>query len=275
MSENEPILRIGCTVLVAAARFDDSNEDRWSVAQFGAEANTKELVCEVVSHRAGRWKVLVLFDKTYYTLEAAALKHTAGICPQCAHAGTQGPNNDISLVVGLPGVPAEVIGTGIGTGVGEDSTDDDTPFMTLSSRQRTDLQPSRATQSNPRGQNNGEVTPLEQQSAPGPSRRRTTAQRRRVPPPPPPEVLEIDDPCDEDPSEDESQREEESEEDEEVVEEGDGSGRGRGLGRGRGRGGGRGRGRGERARSPKHDETPTTVKRDRVVWTKNGARNRP
>ncbi len=49
MAEIEPILRIGCTVLVASARFDESNEDRWSVAKFGAEANTKQLVCEVVS----------------------------------------------------------------------------------------------------------------------------------------------------------------------------------------------------------------------------------
>ncbi len=42
MSEIEPNLRIGCTILVAASRFDDNNDDIWFVAQFGAEADTEE-----------------------------------------------------------------------------------------------------------------------------------------------------------------------------------------------------------------------------------------
>ncbi len=84
MSEIESNLRIGCTVFVAASRFDYNRVDRCFVAKFGTKAETEELIWHVVSHRVGRWKVHVLFDDTYYTFNTAALKHTVGSCLQCA-----------------------------------------------------------------------------------------------------------------------------------------------------------------------------------------------
>ena len=96
MSEIDLNLRIGCIIIVAASRFDDNNVDRSSVAQFGIEADTEELIWYVVSHHAGRWKVHVLFSDTYYTFNTADLKHTLGNYPQCAPRESQGPNNTIS-----------------------------------------------------------------------------------------------------------------------------------------------------------------------------------
>jgi hypothetical protein len=65
MSKIEPDLRIGLAVFAAASRFDDNNDDRWLVAQFETEADTEELIWHVGSHRAGRWKLHVLFENTY------------------------------------------------------------------------------------------------------------------------------------------------------------------------------------------------------------------
>jgi len=84
MSEIDPNLCIDNTVFVAASRFGENSDDIWFVSQFGIEANTKELIWYVVCHRAGRWKVHILFDDTYCTLKTAAFKHTVGNYPQCA-----------------------------------------------------------------------------------------------------------------------------------------------------------------------------------------------
>ena len=78
MSEIVPNFRIGCTVFVAASRFDDKNDDIPFLSQFGSEAYTEEIIWHVVSYRVSRWKVHVLFDDTYYTRKTAALQHTVG-----------------------------------------------------------------------------------------------------------------------------------------------------------------------------------------------------
>ena len=96
MSEIDLDLRKGCTIFIAAARYDDNNVNGSSVAQFGIEAVTEKLIWYIVSHLAGRWKVYVLFDDTYYTLKTADFTHTVGNYPQCAPRGSQGPNNIIS-----------------------------------------------------------------------------------------------------------------------------------------------------------------------------------
>jgi hypothetical protein len=93
MSEIDLNLCIGCTTFVAASRFDDNNNDRLFVAQFGIEAGTEEFVRHGVSHRVDLWKVYVLFNDTYYTLKAADCKHnTVGNYPQCAPRKSQGSN---------------------------------------------------------------------------------------------------------------------------------------------------------------------------------------
>ena len=85
--------RLGCTVTVPASRFDVPGEERWSVQQFGEEADTKVLECVIVRQVRHRWKVLVRYDNDYQTLESEALTHTAATCPKCQ---SEGFNNDQS-----------------------------------------------------------------------------------------------------------------------------------------------------------------------------------
>ena len=83
MASTTKIIATGCTVSVPARRFDEPGEDRWSEEQFGAEADEKQLLCNVIGKVRGRWKVLVYYDDTSYSLEEAALTHDSTTCGVC------------------------------------------------------------------------------------------------------------------------------------------------------------------------------------------------
>ena len=65
MDESTPTISVGCTITIPARRFDDPEGPRWSEAQFGDEANTKQLEAVVLRQGGRRWRVRVLHDDTY------------------------------------------------------------------------------------------------------------------------------------------------------------------------------------------------------------------
>jgi hypothetical protein len=277
MSEIEQELKVGCTVWVRAARFDDNDDDRWSVMQFGALADTHELECRLVSHRAGRWKLHVIYDDSYYTLETAALIHKAAICRHCLDIRSQRPHDDPSKAAGPSDVSLQNSGGLRESGAGGEYEDPGTGFSDTDDEPlNKTVIPERRVENRPNPLQTIETRVEEPPPCPRPARARRGRPLRRsnsaAAAPPSTAFDEIDDPHEESASEDNTETSESSDIEEDGVEEDAVSGGGRSGG---GRGRGRGRGRGSKIRSAgssKHAETPTTVKRDNVVWEKGVGR---
>ena len=279
MAAEAPSLRPLCLVTVPATRFDIPGEYPWSEQQFGSEAGTRLLECRVIRKVGGRWKVQVLYDKDYQTLEEEALSHTAASCRQCWPRAEQtiqpiptdaaaGPERPVlPLGGGAPeegrsaDVSVERTGTGTDDAPGEDEDDDlEVPLGAL---QALGSGPPRTQQPT-----NTSEAPM---SAPRehPARERRPSQRAF-------EAslnMQLDDDEMAASSDEASDGELPDLEDASSDEDSDGEdlpvrgGRGRGA-----RGGGGGRAARGQPRSPEHGETETHVKRHRVLWEKGGIR---
>ena len=277
MANEPPSLRAGCTVTVPAARFDIPGDDRWSVQQFGAEADTKVLECRVMRQVGSRWKLLVLFDKDIQTLEEEALSHTEASCRLCwprvrrnippRPTGAAGIEErpDSAPVGGVPADANRARPVPQRTGTSTDSVpndlpeddDEDLPLgnLTLDPQAR---QPA-TTPESPRSAPQGRATRVRRPS------QRAIATMEGV-------DLDEDEMLSDSSEEDLPGLEDATDSDESDDEDLLVSGGRRGGGRG-GRGGrGGGRAGGGPPRSPEHGETETHVKRHRVSWLKGGTR---
>ena len=139
-------LRLGCVVTVPASRFDDGSTERWSVAEFGHEADSKVLDCTVVAMRAGTVKVRVHHDGDRYHLDRAAVSHKPAACPNRRHVASPqvraprqprvGGRCAVSTTLG-PSAAGRQSGHGDnGTGTGDngprdDISDDEAPLHSL------------------------------------------------------------------------------------------------------------------------------------------------
>ena len=125
-----------------ARRFDDDDENRWSVEQFGSEADTMMLEAVVERRIGGRWKVLVVYDNTWYTLEPAALHHSRLTRPRCsAETSDIVPISEPETADPVVSGSGEQLGLEAphshrdahdgGGGMGNDDNDLDAPLFTL------------------------------------------------------------------------------------------------------------------------------------------------
>ena len=278
MAASRRQLHLGCVVTVPATIFDEPNNERWSVAVFGSEANSKALECTVVSMRRGRVKVRVHHDGDRYEFAHAVITHNPASCPKCRSNATPQHLPSLSQRAQAPRTGPDIGGTYFpnggsadapGTGVPAnrtDSDDDDTPLDCLA-RAATGLNLMLDTEEPP---SQATDVPVAQRRA---KRKRQPVVEAEM------EVSEGDTTIlgssDSEARSDEEENLADGDEDfEGSYNEGEspqsrGSGR---LGRGRGRGRGRCTGGRQSARSPPHEDTQERVKRHRLWWTKNATR---
>ena len=277
-------IQIGCTVTLPASRFDDDDEDRWSVAQFGDEADTKQLECLVITRRGKRWKVRVLFDDDLWYLEPECLTHDPASCPRCSSGSGQTlPNPDAEAAAPAHESPArspQRSGAGpdpsdpfdVPSGLDTDS-DDDNPLADLAAAAAA-ATPSEAAAGHGGSEGQNESSGGAPAVADAPVRRPRAAAARAM------QVVaeailsdssEYDSEFDSSLHSGDSDDYEDQDDDSSPAAAGEGAARGRGRGRGRG-GRGRGRGRGRSTADQQHGETETTVTRHNVTWTKGKQR---
>ena len=275
MADSTPELGVGCKVAVFAAIFDEEDEERWSVQQFGSAADTTVLLCEIRCVTRDGWKVNVPYDDTQYTLIDSQFTHDASTCHKCWPIDPStllddpsgfGPS-PLTMRVPTAGMMRSPLGR---DSLGSYDTEDDTALATLAAVTVATLPQPPIPPAEPEpAAPPAALEAFENSGAAAPRRagRPAVAAGRRSAAPP----SEIDDPredgLDESSDDDIPGLEDDSDSDDDTrVPPG-------GLGRGSGRDAVRGRGRGpRRARSPQHAETDEIVQRHRVKWTKGGVR---
>ena len=271
MASNRKSVALGCQVTIPASWFDDPEAERWSVQQFGDEADTRALPCKVVARVRGLWRVHVEYDATTYVVEESAFTHTAATCRSCwPNVEANSPSAPSSAPVGLAAANrGRMSQSGPGTLIcnfaealpeSEDcDLDDDLVIAELAAalvqRRHEPHAAVGETHEGPR---------LDAPQARGRDRRPTTRSVGRD--------VEWDSADDSDlPSLTNSESESESEADDTEEEENPRQEE-RLVSRGRGRAQAALRGRGRGRAGPVHDEDDTTIKRHGLVWTKGVGR---
>lgn len=256
MSETVPGPLPGCTVFVAAKRFDVPGEDSWAEQQFGAEAGSTVLKCTILNRVGTRWKLHVHYDRDCYTVEAAAFIHDPARCSLCSRELAQG-GQDVTAGT----APAEATSSARpadGDLLAEeedldDDNDDDLPLGQFVRNPRIPPRPVDPPQAPPPTEDaepfgdSAAQTAAQQAPAGRRAARRAVVRAGAAMSAALGALAEVDDPLEEEASESDSDDDSESSDEEEEVPEAARAGRGRGAARG-GRGG-RGGGRGRRARS--------------------------
>ena len=268
-------IRVGCQVTLPATRFDDPECERWSVQQFGAEADTRVLQCTIVARVRDLFRVHVAYDGTFYTLEEEALTHTALTCRSCwPTMEVTTPSAPPSLATGSEGAAASPIG-GSAAGTAfcnfteplDGDSDDEIGLAELAQLALQRCPPASLADSD---------YPMPPEHLRGAEfgaqlgrvgREATRASDHHV------QDVAWDSASEEDLPDLTDQDSDSDSEVEESSDEENSCGRGRVRG-GRARGvGGANRGHGlRRARSPQHSEDINSIKRHRLVWTKGEGR---
>lgn len=271
-------IKLGCTTTVPARRFDGPEDTKWSEAQFGSEADTKQLHAVVLRRVGKRFRVHVPYDDTFYTIEEEALTHSPVTCPQCWPRGRQQEQGSPPQVAGRDAPSSEIPGDPSGgeqlpasrDAQGNGTDDEDQPLLKLANLAHEaasglECPPSESASSSTESE-------LEAPSSRRNVRSRGAAVRAAQ------AIAEVADDsgsATESGSKTSSWADFASDSESETRQEGGEArrGRGRGAGRGRGRGGQQpGRLPCRRNRDEKHGETETHVTRHYVTWKKDEGR---